>query len=270
MIDEQSIRLGLFLLAFMALATGEVLAPRRPLQFSRARRWFSNIGMSVLNQLALRVFFPVLAVALATVAEQRGWGLFNRVDVADAVAVIICLLLLDLAIYFQHRLFHHYPWLWRLHRVHHTDLDFDVTTAVRFHPLEIILSMLIKMVLVVGLGAPPLAVLIFEAVLSLTALFNHSNIRLPLSLDRILRWGLVTPDMHRVHHSAVVGETNSNYGFNIPWWDYLFNTYRAQPQKGHDNMIVGLPEFRDEKKLALPGLLILPFVGSLEAPNEEG
>jgi sterol desaturase/sphingolipid hydroxylase (fatty acid hydroxylase superfamily) len=258
-IDEQFIRLGFFLLAFLVLATGEVLAPRRPLIFSRARRWFSNIAMSLLNQLALRVFFPVLAVTLAVVAEQRGWGLFNHIDASDAVAVIICLLLMDLAIYFQHRLFHHYQWLWRLHRVHHTDLDFDVSTAVRFHPLEIVLSMLIKMILVVILGAPPLAVLIFEVVLSLTALFNHSNIRIPLSLDRILRWGLVTPDMHRVHHSAVVAETNSNYGFNIPWWDYLFNTYCAQPKMGHAKMTVGLEDFRDEEALGLPGLLLLPF-----------
>ena len=185
--------------------------------------------------------------------------MFNLLEVPEVLAITLCLLLLDLAIYIQHIMFHRVAWLWRLHRVHHTDLDFDVTTAVRFHPLEIILSMLIKMALVLLLGAPPLAVLIFEIVLNLTALFNHGNIFIPVKLDRVLRRVLVTPDMHRVHHSAEAAETNSNFGFNLPWWDYLFKTYRAQPDKGHGGMTVGLDEFRREDKLRLPALLLLPF-----------
>jgi len=224
-------------------------------------RWFSNIAISVLNQLVLRWFFPVLAVGLSVIVQQRGWGLFNLLDLPDIVAVVFCLLFLDFAIYLQHIVFHRVEWLWRLHRVHHTDLDFDVTTAVRFHPVEIILSMLIKMALVVLLGAPPIAVLIFEIVLNFTALFNHSNILIPIKFDRVLRWVLVTPDMHRVHHSAVPVETNSNYGFNLPWWDYLFNTYCAQPGKGHREMTVGLQEYRTEERLVLPDLLLLPFRG---------
>ncbi|MBE9538875.1 MAG: sterol desaturase family protein [Proteobacteria bacterium] len=259
MTNETFIRLGVFLLAFLVFASWESLAPRRPLNCVRSRRWLANVGLSLINQLALRLFFPVLAVALAAFVQQRGWGLFNILKVPDTLAVLVCFLLLDLAIYVQHIVFHRIESLWRLHRVHHTDLDFDVTTAIRFHPVEIILSMLIKMVLVVLLGAPPLAVLIFEVVLNLTALFNHSNIHIPLPLDRVLRWGVVTPDMHRVHHSAVPVETDSNFGFNLPWWDYLFKTYRAQPEKGHTEMIVGLHEFRNEQKLALPDLLLLPF-----------
>jgi len=259
MTNETLIRLAVFLLAFVVFASWESLAPRRPLSYVRSRRWLGNIGLSVINQLAVRLFFPVLAVGLAVVVQQHGWGLFNIVKVPNTLAVLICFLLLDLAIYVQHIVFHRIDWLWRLHRVHHTDLDFDVTTAIRFHPIEIILSMLIKMILVVLLGAPPLAVLIFEVVLNLTALFNHSNVRIPLPLDRILRWVVVTPDMHRVHHSAEPVETDSNFGFNLPWWDYLFSTYRAQPKKGHAEMTVGLHEFRNEQQLALPDLLLLPF-----------
>jgi sterol desaturase/sphingolipid hydroxylase (fatty acid hydroxylase superfamily) len=259
MINEDVIRVGFFLLAFLAIASWETLAPRRHLNFSRSIRWYSNIGISLLNQLLLRLCFPVLLVGLAVVVQQREWGLFNLVEVPEALAIAMCLLLFDLAIYVQHVVFHRVGWLWRLHRVHHSDLDFDVTTAVRFHPVEIMLSMLIKMVLVVLLGAPPAAVLIFEIVLNLTALFNHGNIFIPVKVDRVLRWALVTPDMHRVHHSAEPAETNSNYGFNLPWWDYLFNTYCPQPGKGHEQMTVGLEEFRREDKLLLPGLLLLPF-----------
>jgi sterol desaturase/sphingolipid hydroxylase (fatty acid hydroxylase superfamily) len=257
--NEDAIRLGFFVLAFLTIALWEILAPRRHLNFSRNIRWYSNIGMSLLNQLLLRLCFPVLLVGLAVEVQQREWGLFNLVEVPVVLAISMCLLLLDLTIYVQHIVFHRVSWLWRLHRVHHSDLDFDVTTAVRFHPVEIILSMLIKMVLVVLLGAPPLAVLIFEIVLNLTALFNHGNIFIPVKLDRVLRWALVTPDMHRVHHSAEPDETNSNFGFNLPWWDYLFKTYCPQPGKGHEEMTVGLDDFRREDKLLLPGLLLLPF-----------
>lgn len=259
MINEDVIRVGFFVLAFLAVAWWEILAPRRHLNFSRNTRWYSNIGISLLNQLLLRLCFPVLLVALAVAVRQREWGLFNLVEVPQTLAITLCLLLLDLAIYIQHVVFHRVTWLWRLHRVHHTDLDFDVTTAVRFHPVEIILSMLIKMALVVLLGAPPLAVLVFEIVLNLTALFNHGNIFIPVNVDRVLRWAMVTPDMHRVHHSVEPAETNSNFGFNLPWWDYLFKTYCPQPGKGHEEMTVGLDEFRTEDKLLLPDLLLLPF-----------
>ncbi len=259
MSSGDAIRLGLFALVFFVIAGWEILAPRRELNFSRYIRWSSNIGMSLLNQLVLRLCFPVLLVGLAVVVRQREWGLFNLLEVPEVLAITLCLLLLDLAIYIQHIVFHRVAWLWRLHRVHHTDLDFDVTTAVRFHPLEIILSMSIKMALVLLLGAPPLAVLIFEIVLNLTALFNHGNIFIPVKLDRVLRWVLVTPDMHRVHHSARTAETNSNFGFNLPWWDHLFKTYCPQPGKGHEEMTVGLEEFRSEDKLLLPALLLLPF-----------
>jgi sterol desaturase/sphingolipid hydroxylase (fatty acid hydroxylase superfamily) len=259
MSSDDAIRSGLFALVFLVIAWWEILAPRRNLNFSRNIRWFNNIGMSLLNQLLLRWCFPVLLVGLAVVVQQREWGLFNLLEVPEVLAITLCLLLLDLAIYIQHIVFHRVTWLWRLHRVHHSDLDFDVTTAVRFHPLEIILSMSIKMALVLLLGAPPLAVLIFEIILSVTALFNHGNIFIPVRLDRILRWALVTPDMHRVHHSAKTAETNSNFGFNLPWWDHLFKTYCPQPGKGHEEMTVGLEEFRSEDKLLLPALLLLPF-----------
>lgn len=259
MTNESLIRLALFFSTFGLLAIWEIAAPRRAYGFKRRERWFTNISLSVLNQLCLRLFFPVLAVGLAVLAQQRGWGLFNAINMPGTIAAALCFLAFDLGIYVQHLLFHRFEWLWRLHRVHHTDLDFDVTTAIRFHPVEIILSMLIKMVVVVLLGAPPISVLLFEVVLSLTALFNHSNIIIPPKLEQLLRLWLVTPDMHRVHHSAEPLETNSNFGFNLPWWDYMFNTYCAQPNKGHKNMTVGLLEYQREEELALPKLLLQPF-----------
>jgi len=259
MTQESLIRLGLFLLAFIVLALWETLCPRRPLNFSRPQRWFSNLSLSLLNQLALRLCFPVLAMGFALVAQQRGWGLFNIIGAPAVVAIVICFVLLDFAIYIQHRVFHRVQWLWRLHRVHHTDMDFDVTTAVRFHPVEIVLSMAIKMTLVVLLGVPPETVLAFELVLNFTALFNHSNISIPLKLDRLLRLIVVTPDMHRVHHSVIPAETDSNFGFNLPWWDYLLKTYCAQPAQGHHGMTLGLEEYRREDELSLPRLLLQPF-----------
>jgi len=259
MTQESLIRLGLFLFVFTILTLWELVYPRRPLNYSKSHRWFSNLSLSLLSQLALRLCFPVLAVGFALVAQQRGWGLFNVTDTPALAAAVICFVLLDLAIYIQHRVFHRIEWLWRLHRVHHTDLDFDVTTAVRFHPVEIVLSMAIKIALLVLLGAPPVAVLAFELALNLTALFNHSNISLPVKLDRLLRLVVVTPDMHRVHHSVIATETDSNFGFNLPWWDYVLNTYCAQPMEGHGGMTIGLSEYRKESDLALPGLLMQPF-----------
>jgi sterol desaturase/sphingolipid hydroxylase (fatty acid hydroxylase superfamily) len=204
---------------------------------------------------------PVLAVGFALLAEARGWGLLNAFEVAFALALPVSLLALDLAIYLQHVLFHAVPALWRLHRVHHADLEFDVTTGLRFHPIEILLSMGIKLAVVAALGPPAIAVLVFEVLLNATSMFNHGNVRIALGLDRILRWIVVTPDMHRVHHSIHANETNSNFGFNLPWWDRLLGTYRAQPRDGHEGMTIGIEQFRTPRELWLDRLLIQPLRG---------
>ncbi len=259
--QELSIRLVSFLAVFVAVAVLERLAPRRPLATSRARRWASNLGLLALNPLSVRAVFPALPVGLALLAEDRGWGLLNQVSWPYWLELVIGAVILDFVIYLQHVLHHAVPTLWRLHMVHHADLDFDLTTGVRFHPLELVVSMAIKLPAVMALGPPATAVLLFEVLLNATSVFNHSNLRLPLGLDRCLRLLVVTPDMHRVHHSVIVKETNSNYGFNLPWWDRLLGTYRAQPEKGHDGMTIGLARFRDPREQHLGRLLILPFVG---------
>jgi sterol desaturase/sphingolipid hydroxylase (fatty acid hydroxylase superfamily) len=215
--------------------------------------------VAVLDTALARLLAPVGAVGFAYLANDRGWGLFNVVAFPAWVEALASLLLLDLAIYFQHRLFHHVPLLWRLHRMHHADLDIDVTTGARFHPLEILLSLGIKFVVISTIGAPPLAVLAFEVGLNATSMFNHSNVRMPSVVDRFLRWLVVTPDMHRVHHSIVRRETDSNFGFNFPWWDRLFRTYRAQPEAGHEGMTIGIEQFRQPKELLLHRMLIQPF-----------
>jgi sterol desaturase/sphingolipid hydroxylase (fatty acid hydroxylase superfamily) len=262
--QEKLIRLGAFLGVFALVALWEVLAPRRELTVSKAVRWASNLGIVALNTLLLRLVFPTAAVGAALMAEERAWGLLNQVDLPHWLAVVAAVMVLDLAIYLQHVMFHAVPALWRLHRVHHADLDFDLTTGARFHPIEIGLSMLIKLAVVVLLGAPALAVLVFEVLLNATAIFNHSNVRLPAGVDRILRWVVVTPDMHRVHHSVEDDETNSNFGFNLPWWDRLLGTYRAQPRAGHEGMTIGIRTYRDPKLCAwLPGMLVLPFLGKV-------
>ena len=259
MSNGDTIRLGIFILAFLIIAVWEVLAPRRKTTHQRKKRWYGNLGLGALNPLVLRFCFPVLVIGVAVQAQQYGWGLFNVIETPYVIELILCLLLFDLAIYGQHIVFHRLSWLWRLHKVHHSDPDFDLTTALRFHPLEIVLSMLIKMIVTVLLGAPPLAVLIFEIVLNLTAIFNHGNIYIPISVDRALRKFLVTPDMHRIHHSTVPTETNSNYGFNLSCWDHLFTTYTAEPGKGQESMAIGLDEFKGTDKLRLAELLTLPF-----------
>jgi sterol desaturase/sphingolipid hydroxylase (fatty acid hydroxylase superfamily) len=255
------IRLGAFLGVFAILSTGEVFAPRRRLTTSKSRRWFANLAIVALNPLSVALVYPVLPVGLALLASEQGWGLLNQWALPYWLEVLIGVVVLDLVVYTQHVLHHAIPVLWRLHMVHHADLDFDMTTGLRFHPIEIIVSMAIKLSAVAALGAPPLAVLIFEVALNATSMFNHSNIRLPEKIDRVLRLVVVTPDMHRVHHSVIIRETNSNYGFNLPWWDRLFGTYKVQPAKGHTDMVIGLSQFRDPQKLTLPRLLILPFVG---------
>ncbi|HEY5569069.1 MAG TPA: sterol desaturase family protein [Gammaproteobacteria bacterium] len=256
---EPLIRLGSFAGIFAAMALWELLAPRRRQAIGRSRRWPSNLGIVALNTLLVRLVFPVAAVGVALLAETRGWGLFRVLPAPASLAVITSVILLDLAIYFQHVLFHAVPVLWRLHRMHHTDLEFDVSTGARFHPFEIVLSMVIKLGVVVALGAPAVAVLIFEVLLNATSMFNHGNVRIPMQLDRALRCVLVTPDMHRVHHSVAPRETNSNFGFNLPWWDRLFGTYRAQPAAGHEGMTIGIEQFREPRELRLDRMLMQPF-----------
>ncbi len=256
---EQSIRLSVFAGVLLLVALWEIIAPRRPLQDNKIRRWLANLSLVVIDTISVRVLFPILPVALAQIAETRGWGLFNALQMTFWLKIILSILILDFIIYLQHLLFHFNPILWRLHRMHHTDLDLDVTSGNRFHPLEIIISMLIKMAAISVLGAPAQAVLAFEVVLNACAMFNHGNIKLPAALDRLLRLFIVTPDMHRVHHSVIVRETNSNFGFNLPWWDRICGTYRSQPEKGHLDMTIGLKEYRDPKKLTLLRLLVQPF-----------
>ena len=258
--SEVSIRLGFFFGVFAAMAAWELAAPRRQLTQSKAVRWYSNLGIVVLNTVLARIVFPLAPVAVAIVAAERGWGIFNVIDIPPGLAIVAAVVILDFAIYLQHVMVHAVPMLWRLHRMHHADLDFDVTTGARFHPVEILLSIAIKMAVIVLIGAAPVAVLIFEVVLNATSMFNHSNVALPLGLDRVLRLFVVTPDMHRVHHSELPFETNSNFGFNLPWWDRLFGTYRNQPEKGHDAMTIGIDLFRDPGDLHLPKMLAQPFV----------
>jgi sterol desaturase/sphingolipid hydroxylase (fatty acid hydroxylase superfamily) len=238
-----------------------LLAPRRPLTTSKKLRWLNNLGITFLNPLLVRLIFPVLTVNMALRAQERDWGLLNNFDLPYWLDIVIGIIVLDLVIYLQHVMFHAIPLLLRLHMVHHADLDYDLTTGLRFHPIEIVLSMFIKLSMMVVLGPPVAAVLIFEILLNGAAMFNHGNIQLPSKIDRILRYFVVTPDMHRVHHSVVIQETNRNYGFNLPWWDRLFGTYCDQPTKGHTAMTIGLSQFRNEKRLTLPWLLILPMIG---------
>jgi sterol desaturase/sphingolipid hydroxylase (fatty acid hydroxylase superfamily) len=255
------VRFGFFAGVFLLMAAAELLAPRRRLTANKPRRWLSNLALVGINALMLRLVLPLGAAGVAVLVLQRGWGLFNNVAVPNWAAIVIAIVALDFVIYLQHVLFHAVPLLWRLHRVHHADLDIDVSTGLRFHTVEILVSMLIKLAAVVLLGPPPVAVLAFEVLLNATAMFNHSNVRLPLGLDRVLRLLLVTPDMHRVHHSAVSRETNSNFGFNLPWWDLLLGTYRAQPAAGHESMTIGLAAWRDERVTRLDWMLAAPLLG---------
>jgi sterol desaturase/sphingolipid hydroxylase (fatty acid hydroxylase superfamily) len=256
---EAAIRVGFFLLIFTAVALAEIGAPRRPLTTGKAARWRVNLAITLLDAVVARLLFPILPVGLALLTASRGWGVLNHFSVSFWSSVLLGVLLLDLVIYLQHVLFHMLPLFWRLHGMHHTDLDIDVTSGLRFHPLEICLSTLIKLAAVAALGVPALAVLIFEILLNGTSMFNHGNIRLREGFDRLLRLFVVTPDMHRVHHSVIIRETNGNFGFNFPWWDRFFGTYRPQPAMGHDGMTIGLARFRDAEALTLRALLLLPF-----------
>jgi len=259
--NEPILRLSIFLGVFAVMTLWELAAPRRKLTVSKSQRWITNIGIIALGTVLVRLFFPIAAVGTALIATEKGWGLFNLLDWPVWAEIALTVVLLDFAIYIQHVLFHAIPVLWKLHMVHHADLDYDVTTGARFHPIEILLSVAIKMAVVVLIGAPAAGVVLFEVILNATAMFNHSNVKIPTGLDSVLRLFIVTPDMHRVHHSDIPDETNSNYGFNLPWWDRLMGTYMAQPSDGHEGMTIGLRQFRDQKKLGLFSVLSLPFTG---------
>ncbi len=256
---EGAIRFAMFLAVFGAVALWEALAPRRKRSFGRLARWPHNLGLLLVDVALVRVFAPGAAVAVAMTAAGSGWGLLNALALPGWAAIAAGIALLDLAIYFQHVMFHAVPALWRLHRVHHADLDFDVTTGARFHPIEILISTAIKCAAIAALGAPVISVFVFEMLLNATAMFNHANASLPQRLERWLRWLVVTPDMHRVHHSVRYEESSSNFGFNLPWWDRLFGTYRAQPRLGHAAMTIGVDAFRSSQELRLDRLLVQPL-----------
>lgn len=258
---EPVIRLSVFAGLLGLLMVLEAWRPRRDRVLGRWARWPANLGIVVLNTGLLRLIAPIVPVALAFQAADEGWGLFNALEAPPWLAFVASILLLDFAIWFQHLVFHKVGPLWRLHRMHHADQDIDVTTGARFHPIEIVLSLFIKLAVVLALGAPAAAVLVFEVLLNATAMFNHANWALPRRLDAVLRLVVVTPDMHRVHHSWHRDETDSNYGFNFPWWDRLFRTYTAQPRDGHTGMTIGLPAFRSSGDQGLWPMLKQPFRG---------
>lgn len=258
--NEPAIRLGFFIGVFAVVGAWELLAPRRALTVSKSLRWASNLGLVVLNTVLLRLLLPLAAVGVAAFCATNGWGVLSHFGAPLWLAVPVAVVVMDLVIWLQHVMVHAVPVLWRVHRVHHADLDFDLTTGSRFHPIEIALSMLIKFATIAVLGPPVVAVVVFEVLLNAAALFNHGNIRLPLGLDRVLRRVIVTPDMHRVHHSVEADESNSNFGFNLAIWDRLFGTYRAQPRAGQVGMTIGVRDHTDPREVArLDGMLLMPF-----------
>ena len=257
---EPYLRTGFFLAVLMLVATAEILFPRRPPTVSKKTRWFGNLMIQFINAVVLRLMFPVLPIGIAVLCSEKGWGLLNQYALNPWVSMLAGIVMLDLLVYFQHVMFHKIPLFWRIHRMHHIDLDIDVTTGARFHPFEIMASALIKSVAVFIFGPPAMAVLIFEILLNGASMFNHGNVSIPLGIDRRLRLFVVTPDMHRVHHSVILRENNSNFGFNIPWWDFLFRTYVAQPALGHEAMTIGLTSFRDMKDSTLWRMLATPFM----------
>lgn len=255
------IRVLAFVGVLSAMAAWELLAPRRQLTTAKVARWVTNLSIVTLDSVIVRIVFAAGAVGAALQAADRGWGVLNHMNWPLWLEFAVAIVVLDFILYLQHVLFHAVPLFWRVHMMHHADLDCDVTTGLRFHPLEVLLSMMIKLIAVVLLGAMPSAVLIFEVLLNATSMFNHSNVRIPAGVDSVLRWILVTPDMHRIHHSVLPQETNSNFGFNLPWWDRLLKTYRHTPMYGQSEMTIGLEQFRDPRRLTLVGILTLPFWG---------
>jgi len=263
--NENTIRISVFAGMLLIMGLWELAAPRRAAKISKLLRWVNNLGLVFLNNLILRLIFPLAATGMAFFASEHGWGIFNYYDINPLLEIIICVIALDFIIYLQHVLVHAVPVLWRLHRVHHADIDYDVTTGSRFHPVEIIISMLIKLATIVVLGPPVVAIIIFEVLLNGMAMFNHGNVGLPKILDKFLRFFIVTPDMHRVHHSVEDDETNSNFGFNLSCWDRIFGTYREQPRKGQVGMNIGIRGFTQPQQTTwLHGLLILPFIGKIK------
>lgn len=262
--NEKEVRMSFFFGMLLLIGLWELAAPKRALTVSKVVRWTNNLGLVFMNSIILRLLFPAAAVGVAKLASEQGWGIFNYYDVPFWLAVVASVIIMDLVIYVQHVMVHSIPVLWRLHRVHHADLDYDVTTGARFHPIEIIFSMLIKFATILLLGPSIVAVIIFEIMLNATAMFNHGNIGLPKSIDKVVRWFLVTPDMHRVHHSIEDDEANSNFGFSLTWWDRLLGTYREEPRAGQQGMTIGINKFRDPKQVSwLPGMLALPFIGKM-------
>ena len=255
------IRISAFVGIFAVMAVWEMMAPRRQWNTAKAKRWVVNLAIVGFNSLLTRVLFASGALGAAILAGQGEVGLFNQLNWPWWAELIIAVVVLDLVVYIQHVLMHAVPILWRLHMVHHSDLDVDVTTGVRFHPIEIALSMFIKIGAVILIGVSPTAVLMFEVMLNATSMFNHSNVRIPVQVDRMLRWIVVTPDMHRVHHSVIPRETNRNFGFNLSWWDRVLGTYLSNPSKGHEYMTIGLEQYRTQ--LTWLGLVALPFVGEI-------
>lgn len=262
---EPVLRLSFFGGILIMMMLWEAIAPLRKLKVSKSLRWLNNLGLVILNTLVLRAILPIATIELAAIADQNQWGLFNNISLLGWQILLLSILLLDLIIYLQHVLFHSLPTLWRIHKVHHADLDFDVTTGLRFHPLEILLSMGIKLAAILFLGTPAIAVLIFEALLNATSMFNHGNVRLPAWLESWLRLLIVTPDMHRIHHSVIPQETNSNFGFNLSWWDFLFGTYRDRTAVNQQKMNLGLAEFQNQLRVVqLPWMLLLPFINRID------
>ena len=261
MVNETLYRVVAAIIVLLIMAGWEIAAPKRKLTTVKSRRWTTNLTIIGLDNLLVMILIPVTAIQVSLAAQAAGWGLFNQLNLPPVLTFLLSVLALDLIIYLQHLMFHAVPLFWRLHMVHHADLDIDVTTGLRFHPVEIILSVFIKMAAVAALGPPLLAVLVFEILLNATAMFNHANIDLPTAIDRWLRLLVVTPDMHRVHHSVIIRETNSNFGFNFPWWDRLLGTYRPQPVKGHQQMTIGLSQYRNPANLGLGSVLLLPVTG---------
>ena len=257
--DESSARLGFFLGILILIGMWEIAAPRRGGPHSILFRWANNFSLVVFNTALMRLIFPTALVGIAVFFQETGWGLFNILSLPFWSEILFALVLLDLAIYWQHKMLHAVPLLWRIHRMHHTDIDFDVSTGVRFHPIEIILSMCIKIFVIALLGAAPLATVVFEIVLSGSAIFSHGNILIPRRFEIMLRRFLVTPDMHRIHHSIEEVETNSNFGFCLSWWDRIFATYREEPKRTHTEMCLGLGEYRSKKWQSFAGLLRVPF-----------
>jgi sterol desaturase/sphingolipid hydroxylase (fatty acid hydroxylase superfamily) len=255
------IRLSAFLGMLGLMASLELLAPRRRMSTAKLGRWAANLSIVVLDSVIIRLLFAAGAVGAALVAFERDWGALNHLNWPFWVEFVLTVVILDFVLYAQHVMFHAVPLFWRFHMMHHADLDCDVTTGLRFHPMEVVFSMVIKLGAVLLIGAAPTAVLVFEIVLNATSMFNHSNVWIPAAVDRVLRWVLVTPDMHRIHHSTVPTETNSNFGFNLTWWDRLLGTYRHAPIHGQTGMVIGLEQFRDPRRLTFIGILLLPFLG---------